>query len=240
MSTPTNPYGYPNNPEQPGDPRYPPSQPPYPDQAFGAPQPGQPQHPGAAPYPPYPPYPYPPAPYPQAPYPPQGYPMYPQGGMPPYGPPPERQSHTTLWVILGILGALATVACVACAFLFVGLGQFVQKAAQPAIVTVDFCQDLRTQNYTAAYGLLTSGLQQQVTEDAFVKANQAHDASDGTVTQCSVSSGSSHVQFGDGSVTLPLTVARGAGAPVTGNITLTQSGTTWRISAIDPGLGLLS
>jgi len=238
MSTPTNPYGYPSNPEQPGESQFPPSQSPYPDQTFGGSQVGQPQYPRSAPYPPYP---YPPAPYPQAPYAPQGYPMYPQGGMPPYGgPPPERQSRTTLWVILSILGVLAVVACAACAFLFVMFGQLAQKVAQPAVVTVDFCQDLRTQNYTAAYDLLSSDLQQQVSEDDFVRVNQTHDASDGTVTECTVSSTGGDAQIGDGSVTLPLSVARGTSAPVTGDITLTQSGTTWRISAIDQRLGLLS
>lgn len=226
MSSPTNPYGYPPNPEQPGQP----GQPPYPQQPYPA-------------YPTYPsmpdqPYGTPPAGYP---YPPQGYPAYQQGGMPPFAPPapPQRQRNTTLWVVLSIVGVLAVVACVGCGIFAFGIGNLVQKVGGPAIVTGQFCAELQAANYSTAYDRLSSGLQAQVTRDAFVSALQQRDSTDGSITQCSVQSNNgSGVRLGDTTAALPLTVER-TSTTVTGSIQLVKEGTTWKISGIDPSLHLL-
>lgn len=237
MSSPTNPYGYPPNPEQPGQPGPSPSypQPPYPaypsapDQPYGAPPAG---------------YPYPPQGYP-----PQGYPVYQQGGMPPFAPPiapPQRQRNTTLWVVLGIVGVLAIIACVACGIFAFGIGNLVQKVSGPIIVSEGFCTDLQSANYSAAYDRLSSDLQGQVTRDAFVTANQQRDSTDGPISSCTVtSSGSSSVQLGDTTATLPITIQRNTTvtstipATATGSVQLVKEGNTWKVSGVDPGLHLM-
>jgi len=56
----------------------------------------------------------------------------------------------------------------------------------PLVTAWTFCEDLKTKSYLAAYGLLGSGLQSQVSQDAFVTILQGADMLQGAVSACNV------------------------------------------------------
>ncbi len=57
----------------------------------------------------------------------------------------------------------------------------------PLATAYDFCQDLKTQNYPAAYGFFAPALQQQIPQDAFETISQGADTLKGKITACNVS-----------------------------------------------------
>jgi len=243
MSTPANPSGFPE----------------YPQGTAGS------QPPQYPPYPPYPSYPdYPPPeqpstgaggpPYPPPgtgyPYPPQGYPAYPQGAYPPgpgypypYAPPPRR-SNRTLWIVLSIIGGAALLLCVGCIALVLVFGSMF---VQPISVAANFCNDLQSQRYDAAYSLFSSDLQSRITLEQFTTFALGTGGA-GPVTHCTVSSGdSSDIQFGETTVTLSLTLTRsgsqsasigGSDTTQSGSITVVKEGDDWKIDAISSTLQL--
>ncbi len=95
-----------------------------------------------------------------------------------------------------------------------------------------FCQAEQTQNYTTAFGLLSSSLQTQAgTADGFASVQQLQDEVDGKVTACAIKSiapGNS-----DTSTTVTVTITRATLGAASGNITLDGTGGTWKISKID-------
>ena len=80
---------------------------------------------------------------------------------PPYA--PKKRSLKWLWITLGVVGALIIVGGGAAVFALV-------QYAQPASAAATFCQDLKTQNYDAAYGMLSAKLKAAYTDKAFAAA----------------------------------------------------------------------
>jgi len=225
MSTPSGPYdptppsgGYPQNP------------PPYQ---------GYPPYPGEVPQQsPYGQPPYGQQPYGQQPYgPPQVYPGYPGYPVPPQ---PQKNSNRTLWIILSVVGGVLVLACVSCVVLFAVLGSqlFNSPIFGSTIAVTEFCTDEKDQQYPQAYHLLSSSMQNQMTQDQFVQRSQSLDTSQGTVSQCQPTP-SSTPQAGDTSASFDVRVTRGtAGTPTTGTITLVKESGGWKIDSIDPSLSL--
>jgi hypothetical protein len=255
MSGPSYPGGYPTDPSnQPGYPQYPQQpQQPYsqpPEQPYGQP----PAYPPAQP-PSYPPYGQPPA--------------YPPYAAPPAQPPKQGGGAGKVVLIVGIIVAVVLVACVGiCVALGFGariLGtaastKVSQLATQAGTefasagalnTATSFCDAVQSQNYTTAYSLLSSSLQQQYSQSLFTQDNQNHDNSLGTVTQCSPQGLPTVTASG---ATITVTVTRtlaptpdnsGNAAPTqtasaSGQITLVEdSSSNWTISNIDSSLNML-
>ena len=65
------------------------------------------------------------------------------------------------------------------------------EAAKPVAVANAFCQDMKTQNYTGAYSLLSSAYKADVSQADYIQANQLHDQLDGKIKDCGVAGTSS-------------------------------------------------
>ncbi|MGH2515389.1 MAG: hypothetical protein ACRDHP_07015 [Ktedonobacterales bacterium] len=120
-------------------------------------------------------------------------------------------------------------------------GVFVYAQSVRGAITAaaqSFCTDLKTQNYTGAYALLSSGYQTKVTQPQFLQAGQLHDAIDGKVQGCSATDSggglSALLQLGSTTVTFPAQITRNK--PFTGDMTLVNQGGAWKVDAIDTSL----
>lgn len=101
----------------------------------------------------------------------------------------------------------------------------------------NFCTDFKTQNYTGAYGLLSSGYQANVTQQQFTQAGQLHDQIDGKVQSCSASASGglgALLQLGSTTVTFPAHITRNK--TFSGNMTLVNQGGSWKVDAVDQSL----
>jgi uncharacterized protein DUF3828 len=159
-------------------------------------------------------------------------PMYGQPMMPPAA--PAKKSRKRLWITLGVIAGVLVLACGGIGFFLFSLGQAV---AQPITVATTFCTDLKTQNYTAAYGLLSSKQKGQATQDLFSQGAKLQDQVDGQVTGCTLQSNSSAgFQFDSskGTATLPATVQRTQAW--NGKLKLVKEGSDWKIDDIDASL----
>lgn len=218
-----------------------PNYPPYPEG-----NPYYPTAPGGGQQPEYPQPAYPPPGYGQPGYPPgyYGQPGYPppQGQYPPYPPaqPPQR-SNRGVWITCGVIAAVLVVVCIGAGAAIAALGGRVGgtlfNTVGVAATASQFCVDEEKQQYAAAYQLLSPSLQSSMTQDQFIQNSQAHDASDGTITNCTPSSRSGNVRFSGDTVTLDLEVTRNQ--PASGSVTFKQVGSGWKIDSIDASLGLL-
>ena len=159
-------------------------------------------------------------------------PMYGQPMMPPAA--PAKKSRKRLWITLGVIAGVLVLACGGIGFVFFSA---IQEALKPVTVATTFCNDLKAQNYTTAYDLLSSNAQGQVSRDLFVQAAQLQDQIDGTVKSCAPVTGSSantKIDVNAGKASLKATVQRNQA--FTGNILLIKQGSDWKIDDIDASL----
>ena len=218
--TPYNPQQY----EQPtvqynSQPQYSPPQPQYGvPPPYGQPQYGQPQY---------------------------GQPQYgqPQYGQPQYGVPPvpgyampqpqKKGSLRWLWITLGIVGGIIVLACAGCAILgAVGVNLFGQVVA-PATTVTEYYQSVSAQDYTKAYSYWDTGSVsvggQTLTQDAYIKAAQALDSTEGKVT----SARSSNFNVNNDTATFTMTVARSGRQSYDVHLQLKKVGNGWKIVSAD-------
>lgn len=120
-------------------------------------------------------------------------------------------------------------------------GLFLYARAFEGAITAaaqSFCSDLKSQNYSGAYALLSTGYQAKVTPQQFAQAGQLHDQIDGKVQNCSASGEASGLgavlQLGSTSVTFPARITRSKS--FSGNMTLVNQGGTWKVDAVDESL----
>ncbi|HEX6121928.1 MAG TPA: NTF2-like N-terminal transpeptidase domain-containing protein [Ktedonobacterales bacterium] len=160
------------------------------------------------------------------------------GGYPtmPGTPPEQKKSRKGLWITLGVIGGLLVLCCAA------GIGLFVfatVQAAKPIAAATNFCDDLKAQDYTAAYGMLSTDYQGKVTADQFTQASQLHDQIDGKVKKCGLlASGNSSTSFNFdfNNNTAKLSAQTTRNKTFTGTIALVKQGDDWKIDNIDPSL----
>jgi hypothetical protein len=114
----------------------------------------------------------------------------PYGGMPPmppYPPAPPKRSHRRLWITLGIVGiVLVLCACGSCAVAsFFGF-RYIQQNIGPVLVTSQYYEALKEQEYNLAYSYLDSHASIQgrhVSLATFTRLAQTADTTKGKVTQ---------------------------------------------------------
>ena len=164
-------------------------------------------------------------------------------------PPPQqqiiyvRERRPSLFSIsCSILSILLLMACGLLGLaVFRGVTGALQSAGKtiPANLAVaSFCVDESTRNYSGAYQLLSSSLQQLINESDFANDNNGFDQQDGFISGCARSTNSSDTVNGD-SVTIVVTVTRSNGSSVSGNFIVEKQGSSWVISHIDEVLNLV-
>jgi hypothetical protein len=161
-----------------------------------------------------------------------GQPTYGQPMMPPVA--PAKKSRKRLWITLGVIAGVLVLACGGIGFVFFTA---FQEALKPVTVATTFCNDLKAQNYTTAYDLLSSNAQGQVSRDLFVQGAQLQDQVDGTVKSCGPVTGSgadTKIDVNAGKASLKATVQRNQA--FIGHILLIKQGSDWKIDDIDASL----
>jgi hypothetical protein len=157
------------------------------------------------------------------------------GGMPGAMPPsaaapaavaaPPKKSRRGLWITLSIILVI---------LIILGGGgyyAFAQYTA-PGNAAAQFCNDLKAANYTAAYGLLSSDLTAQFTQDQFTLGSQELDTAEGKVTGCG-STAYSYSLFGS-TATVTATLTRTQ--TYTGAVHLKNQNGAWKVSGLDTSL----
>lgn len=101
-------------------------------------------------------------------------------------------------------------------------------------VAQTFCSAMQSQNYSLAYNTLALTAQDDMTASGFAANAQLDDKFDGTVSACNITAiGQGN---NDSSATVTVSVARSRAGTTSGTLTLSGSGGTWQIAAIDPGV----
>jgi hypothetical protein len=146
-------------------------------------------------------------------------------------PTPPKKSLRWLWITLGVIAALLVVVGGGGAF---ALSQYLA----PATAAVSFCSDLKAQNYTAAYGLLSSNLKSQLTQDTFVQGSGELDTAEGKVTACGQASGSNVYTYSLGSSTAEVkaSITRSTAGALEGVVHLKNENGSWKVDGLDTSL----
>ncbi len=199
--------------------------------------PNQPQTPPPYQFPPPPPYAQTPSygqpatEYGQPPYPPTQYapPPVPGYGM---APPQLKESRRWLWITLAVVGGLLVLACGGCGlFAYIAVNQTASSVG-PTFAATEYYQGLKDQSYTLAYTQLADNAtiqgQPVTTQDGFTQLAQNADTQKGTISSYHIVPNTSDP--GSGSITV--TVTRN-GSSYDVHLTLTQVGSTWKISQAD-------
>ena len=174
---------------------------------------------------------------------PYGQPAAPSQPLAPYGqfgpstyappqPPQRKRSLTWLWITLGALVVL--IAAGGGGAIYV-----VSQLVAPAAAATQFCNDLKTQSYDAAYTLLSSSMRAQYSHDQYVQGNQALDQLEGQVTACKPQTSGSGYHYGFGATTAAVaaSISRNKqSSSLTGSLRLVSEGGAWKVSAVDTSL----
>jgi hypothetical protein len=148
--------------------------------------------------------------------------------------PPANKSRRGLWITLGVIGGLLVICCAGVIGLFVYAAV---QASKPIEAATKFCNDLKAQDYTSAYALLSTNYQGQVTSAQFTQASQLHDQIDGKVQNCGLQTGSSTgFSFDFNNNTAKLAAQTSRNKTFTGTMVLIKQGDNWKVDSIDQSL----
>lgn len=152
---------------------------------------------------------------------------------------PARRSHRGVWVTLGsILGVLVLAAGLLAYLVVIPILQTDAEVSAATFVARNFCGDLTSKNYTAAYDLLSARYQTTVSSGDFTDASNLRDTLSGPVQSCPIPTGGPDVSAGVNTVTLYVSFTRPNPTPTTssGSITLIKQGGEWKLDKIDETL----
>lgn len=150
-----------------------------------------------------------------------------------------HRSHRGLWITLGsILGVLVVACGLLAYFVVIPILQQDAEISAAAVAARGFCSNLTTQNYSAAYDMLSKDFQPSVTKDDFIEASKLRDEIGGNVTGCPIPSSGPNVSAGNNTVTLYVSLTRAKANPATtsGSITLVKQAGVWKVQKVDPAL----
>jgi hypothetical protein len=155
----------------------------------------------------------------------------PGGGMPQGAMGPVKKSRRGLWITLGAVAAVVALLGGGGAYAFA-------LYIAPATAATTFCADLKAQSYVAAYGLLSSGLKGQLTQDQFVQGSQELDKAEGVVTACKQATGGNAYSYslGASTATLNADITRATAGDLTGGVHLKNENGAWKIDGLDTSL----
>lgn len=114
----------------------------------------------------------------------------------------------------------------------------INQFAAPGVAALQFCNNLKTQSYDSAYGMLSSTLQAQYTKDAFQAGVSALDNAEGKVTGCQQAQGSNTYAYslGASTATVSAQLTRSVQGNLIGALHLKNQSGSWKIDSIDTSL----
>lgn len=152
-------------------------------------------------------------------------------------PPPQnttrKPSRRKRWIVVTIILILLILLA------GVGGGAYFAYQQYPALnaTGLRFCNDLLNQNYSDAYGLLSSRLRQKYTKSAFVSMSQTLDTTEGKTTLCGqATNGSFQVGIFPLSVTVATVLTRATLGKRQGNVRLVYEQGRWLVDDINASL----
>lgn len=134
------------------------------------------------------------------------------------------QMRGILPILLGVMAGVAL-----CVVAYAALTFNAKPAPDPTPTARVICADLSAQRYDALYAMLAPNLQAQGSAAQFAASQRELDSLQGAVTACAATVASQS----DGVAGITLNLRRGAAPAVSAQVTLTQAGAGWRISAYD-------
>jgi hypothetical protein len=142
-----------------------------------------------------------------------------------------RKSRKVLWISLGVVAALLLLTGGGAAFA-------IQQYTAPAAAATQFCNYLKAQNYSLAYGMLSSELKAQISSDTFTLGSQTLDKLEGPVLSCGQASVSNAYSYslGSSTATLIATMSRATAGHLQGTLSLKSENGSWTIAAIGTSL----
>ncbi len=159
--------------------------------------------------------------------------VYPPEHVPPdYHPPKTSRRKRWPWVACGVVLGVLLVPCLLISLL---VGFSTVHVVQAGASLDQFCTDLTARHYDAAYDLLSSGLQAQVSHDSFVQVSRQQDETAGVVRSCQ--SPRNSISWHNDDVTLQFEIVRKL--TYSGTVTLIRQSSGWKINRIDSELALL-
>lgn len=150
----------------------------------------------------------------------------------PEAPPAKRPR----WLIPVMVAALVLVVCAVVGGVVYAIGQ--NALQEPLSTTSTFCNDLKAQKYSDAYGLLSAGYQKAVSSTEFTQISQLHDQLDGKVHGCGLagiqSGGGFNLNLNPQTASFNAQITRNHS--YTGAISLVKQNGNWKIDAVDESL----
>ena len=133
----------------------------------------------------------------------------------------------TVGAIVLVLGAIGGGAAV-----FI-INQF----AAPGVAALQFCNQLKSQNYDSAYGMLSAGLQKQFDQTSFHAGVSALDVAEGKVIGCQQAPGANSYSYslGASTATVGAQLTRANQGNLTGSLHL-KNENGWKVDSIDTAL----
>jgi len=167
--------------------------------------------------------------------PPQGYPRYDVPPLPGnYMAPPPKKSLLWLWITLSVVGGLIVLSCIGCAVVGgFGINQIAQKEGG-VIAATAYYQAIEKQDYASAYTYLdTTGtvMRQQVNQADFATAAQAVDGTKGTVTSATLATSAAQAPTTQ-NTSVTMSVTRD-GQTYEVHLQLRKEGNEWKITDAD-------
>ena len=115
---------------------------------------------------------------------------------------------------------------------------FINQFAAPGVAALQFCNQLKSQNYDGAYGMLSSSLQSQYSKTAFSAGVSALDTAEGKVIGCQQAQGSNAYTYslGSSTATVQAQITRGIQGNLTGALHMKNQSGTWKVDGLDTSL----
>jgi len=140
------------------------------------------------------------------------------------------------WLIPVLVAALVLVVFGLVGGVVYAIGQ--NALQEPLSTTSTFCNDLKAQKYSDAYGLLSAGYQKAVSSTEFTQISQLHDQLDGKVHGCGLagiqSGGGFNLNLNPQTASFNAQITRNHS--YTGAISLVKQNGNWKIDAVDESL----
>ncbi len=149
-------------------------------------------------------------------------------------PPAQKKSRRGLKIALIVAGIVLVLGAIGG-----GGGIFlINQIAAPGVAAVQFCNQLKSQNYDNAYGMLSAGMQGKYPQTAFRAGITALDSAEGKVIGCQQAPGSNTYKYslGSSTATVGALMTRANQGNLTGSLHLKNENGSWKIDGIDTSL----
>ena len=149
-------------------------------------------------------------------------------------PPAPKKSRRGLKVALIVAGIVLVLGALGGG----GAVFLINQIAAPGMAAVQFCNELKTQNYDNAYSMLSSSMQGQYPETAFRAGITALDTAEGKVIGCQQAQGGNTYKYslGSSTATVGAQLTRANQGNLTGSIHLKNENGSWKVDSIDTSL----